>query len=427
MTVPYTVCAYYTEGDYEDVVKPLRESLEHLGIKHYLKKYPSRGLWIENCAMKPEFILHCLERFEKILYVDADAIFDREPEDIFTGDMHYYKFRGEEPLSGTLYFNRKAIPFIEAWVELQKEHTRVFDQEVMATLIPKFQSQMSIKPLPDKYIKIFDLMRRVVNPVITHYQASRKYRKNKVKERIMTIGFVLPSKVRILADGTFYLVRRDKAIEEYMDSNLTRYPNERKWYPDVKDTDLDLLRDIFKGQTANIIGKGPSLDNLTAKDIVDGPIIALNEAIHKVESLDLPNSTIVVQQDAHLEGKCIPSKDKTKMFISAMAGQCGKGFANRVVYKAVSLGLRDASLSAQIAIGLCKVFGITKIRMVCFDACVNKKTAYAECVGSKPEEHGKPERFLRHRKILDADLRRYSPEWVIPVNTPSSDDKPQQS
>lgn len=426
--IPYTICAYYTEGDYEKVVVKLRDSLERFKIPHYLKKYPSKGRWIENCAMKPKFILHCLEDFEQILYVDADAIFDRPPEDIFDGDFHYYTYRNSEALSGTLYINRKATPLIQAWSDLQNQHPLVFDQEVMAKVIPDYQLSMKIKQLPIEYIKIFDLMSKVKNPVITHYQASRKYRESNIKESIM--DFVLPKKVRILSDGTYYLVRADRHIEQYMDDNFKRYPNERKWYPDIEDSNLDMLRGLFEGQTANIIGKGPSLDYLSANDIVDGPIIALNEAIHVVELLGLPNSTMVVQQDSHLGDKCVPSNDRTKMLVSFMAKQCGKDFANRIVYNPVSLGLRDASLSAQIAVGLCRLFGISKIRFLCFDACVNGNTNYAKAIGSKPEEHGEPTRFLRHRDILKTAAKKFNPEWVIPAPIGNDDlpngDKPQQ-
>lgn len=52
-----------------------------------------------------------------------------------------------------------------------------------------------------------------------------------------------------------------------------------------------------EGQTVYIIGKGPSLLNLTAEMIGSGPVVTLNHAILYVRKLALPNPIYAMQKD----------------------------------------------------------------------------------------------------------------------------------
>lgn len=432
MTIPYIVVAFYTlKTPYVGVVEVLRSSILKYNIPHYIKGYPDRGEWVRNCAMKPEFLLHCLSAPEcdgkDILYVDADATFEREPENIFNDYIFYYhRYQNKEPLSGTLYIRNcpNMIRFLNEWIDLQKEHPTVFDQEVMARVIARHDKEWAFGPLPEQYIKIFDLMRRVENPVIVHHQASRRYRNRKDPIGRLTMDeFVLPQKIRILQDGTYYLVRRDRVIETYMDLHTKRIGGERRWYPNIEGSDVNVFKDLFAGKTAFIIGKGPSLDLLSQKDLKgDGPIICLNESIHVVEPLvEKTRPLFVIQQDKQLLDTCVPSRLTTKMFISYFSQECGKDFSNRFIYKPVDLGLKDTSLTVQLAIGFCKVFGVSALKMFCFDACVTKQTDYAKAIGYSPSRNGDPSRFLRHRKIIEDAARKFKLEWILPKASASGD------
>jgi len=62
-------------------------------------------------------------------------------------------------------------------------------------------------------------------------------------------------------------------------------------------TMIEQMCDLHQGEICWIIGKGVSLDSLRPEHIGDGPIIALNHAIIKVEELELENEIYSLQAD----------------------------------------------------------------------------------------------------------------------------------
>ena len=60
---------------------------------------------------------------------------------------------------------------------------------------------------------------------------------------------------------------------------------------------VEELKDRYKGMTAWIVGKGPSLQYLKKEDIGAGPVITINSAITAVESLGFENPLFSMQKD----------------------------------------------------------------------------------------------------------------------------------
>ena len=60
---------------------------------------------------------------------------------------------------------------------------------------------------------------------------------------------------------------------------------------------LGELRGKFRGGTAWIVGKGPSLAHLRREHFGAGPVIALNQAIAVLEALGLANPVYALQKD----------------------------------------------------------------------------------------------------------------------------------
>lgn len=56
---------------------------------------------------------------------------------------------------------------------------------------------------------------------------------------------------------------------------------------------------LYPGQTLWAVGRGPSLANLQAKHFGEGPVIAINQAIEVVETLNLPNPVYSMQKDVY--------------------------------------------------------------------------------------------------------------------------------
>lgn len=152
------------------------------------------------------------------------------------------------------------------------------------------------------------------------------------------------------------------------------------------------------GQRAFIIGKGPSLDTVEVirDQLATGVIFCLNESIHQVEKLDLPQ-VYVVQQDSELEFRCTP---KTAIhFMNSWQHQPGirnrKSHVtvspwdpNAVLYRPDFFKETEGTLSAIIALKIAAYMGIKKVTLCCFDAmkdCFQGPMTYAKCIGIQRE------------------------------------------
>ena len=72
---------------------------------------------------------------------------------------------------------------------------------------------------------------------------------------------------------------------------------------------VDELRELYAGETAWIVGKGPSLKHLRAAHFGEGPVITMNESILIVQKLGLANPIYSMQKDgchmASVEERCV--------------------------------------------------------------------------------------------------------------------------
>jgi len=189
---PISICAYYTiDTPYEQEIEKLTKSLDILdplvwpfmcmGVRNH-------GKWVLNCAQKPTVIKRFLTMTSNdLLYVDADAIFRREPTLIqeLPDNVHIaatYTNQGRrEILSSTVFIRNSAIghAIVDDWIELQAIHPEKWDQKVLTTVLAGYQEYF--QELPREYSKIFDTHANVKNPVIEQYQASRRF-KRKVRK-----------------------------------------------------------------------------------------------------------------------------------------------------------------------------------------------------------------------------------------------------
>jgi hypothetical protein len=181
------VVGYYTIGTpYEKESELMEQSAYQFGVeKVYLKGIPDKGKWELNCGQKPEILLafaHMLKR--PFLYVDVDARFKRYPDILDLDWSHYgigvHFFKGKELLSGTIWINPtpQILGLLELWKQECDLHPGQWDQKVLQRILT---AEYPVFKLPPEYAFIYDLSRRYygkdINPVIEHYQASRKYRR----------------------------------------------------------------------------------------------------------------------------------------------------------------------------------------------------------------------------------------------------------
>lgn len=192
---PLVISFYTLKTLYQLEVQNLIASCKQFDLEAEIEGVKSFGSWELNCAYKPFFILGKLQELKRpVLWVDADAVFVQRPiwEDYFNADLAV-RIETSLPythpskvMSGTLYVNYtpEAMGVLRDWIaECQKQLTDLnrkeefWDQIALRNVLQR-QTAAKIHPLPPAYVKIFDHPSDPQNePIITHYQASRRLKK----------------------------------------------------------------------------------------------------------------------------------------------------------------------------------------------------------------------------------------------------------
>jgi hypothetical protein len=170
--------SYYTPA-YKGYADNLGASLRQFGLKYEIRAINGFGKWEKNCHYKPVFLKEMMEKYNQpVVWVDADAEIQSYPFlfDNTTADIAVHYKGGHELLSGTIFLNNtpKAKELVDIWVKAAKDKPLELDQVTLKYATNCWDGK--IKRLPARYTNIHDLM-NVPNPIITHNQASRRYRK----------------------------------------------------------------------------------------------------------------------------------------------------------------------------------------------------------------------------------------------------------
>jgi hypothetical protein len=166
---------------YKPLALKLIKSLNNLGLKHDVVEYESMGSWVQNCLYKAEFIASKQREHGKVVWLDADCLVLKTPSlfDTIEEDIAYHLFKNKELLSGTLFFNDtdNARKLIDAWVRKNTEKKNTWDQKNLQEVVRELKPSHYL--LPPEYCFIFDSSKKhygALDPVIEHYQASRKFK-----------------------------------------------------------------------------------------------------------------------------------------------------------------------------------------------------------------------------------------------------------
>lgn len=187
--MPLIISHYTKDTGYEEEVKNLRGSLERWGLEYELKGIESLGDWRRNSNYCSTHILEALKNNpdKDILRVDADAVIQALPtiflQDDFVGDIaahiHTFRWIENELMGGTLFFrnNEKVRELVEFWDYLiNKSKPKLRPGDALKEIIESKRFEIVFQELPDTYCKIFDFMKYIKEPVIEHFQASRRFR-----------------------------------------------------------------------------------------------------------------------------------------------------------------------------------------------------------------------------------------------------------
>lgn len=186
-----TVVTFYTRNTpYEQEAQRLESSCRRFGIRFRSYATDSTGSWERNTQQKPQIIRQALDdTTEDILWVDADGTIMNQPTlfrnyqpDIGYPQVDWSKHscgrNDTETLSGTIYFrnNKKVKSFVDAWIASTKRHPTWVDQQSFSATLRKWRKKLHTEMLPEQYCQIFDTMADTGEPIIEHYQASRRLR-----------------------------------------------------------------------------------------------------------------------------------------------------------------------------------------------------------------------------------------------------------
>lgn len=201
----WRACGYYTGNTpYEHII---REYLETSCIKHKIPftiaGIPDYGSWYKNTAYKPKFVMEMLNsnpKDECIVLLDADStiekypiLFDEIPEeyDIAFHVLDWNSWYGhtnniKELLTGTMFLrnNDKVRKLCEEWFDIAW-NTMEWEQKVLQKILDKHDVKCYNLPIEYCYMKSRpgDLEPLVkADPIILHYQASRKYKRSVRKD-----------------------------------------------------------------------------------------------------------------------------------------------------------------------------------------------------------------------------------------------------
>ena len=207
----WMVVSFYTKGTgYEQEIKKLEASLKRFKLPYHFYGCKQYGSWRANLNCKSASIMAALDKFQDhdIVFLDADAIVRQYPvlfNDLsFNGlhDMaaHFHAYPQSVPggslLSGTLWFrnNETTRQLIRLWHQIGLENPLVRHQHCLRLAIEEWKrlgNRLSIFRMPSSYTCIFDYRaNKNVDPVIEHFQASRKLKSEVGKSPLFDSNFL---------------------------------------------------------------------------------------------------------------------------------------------------------------------------------------------------------------------------------------------
>ena len=194
--MPIIVSHYTMNTGYEQEVENLISSLDKWKLRYDIEpieSFKQEGnveSWRRNSNYCSVLVQKKLKQYpnDDILRVDADAVFQRFPslflEDDFNANIaahiHDFRWHHQELLGGTIFFrNTPTVQWlVDYWAwECMVNRPDKRNPDLLKEIVDSKKFNVVFGELPDTYCKIFDIMRDVQDPVIEHFQKSRRYRK----------------------------------------------------------------------------------------------------------------------------------------------------------------------------------------------------------------------------------------------------------
>jgi hypothetical protein len=155
--MPKLISFYTDDWLYPNHAERLKKECDNLGLQHRIERLESHGGYLQNCRMKPDFILRCLlEEKTPVLWIDVDASILKLPTyfvnlqaDISAKRMSPRRNRIWHV--GTMWFNynKKTLDYVTEWKNL----TLDWSDELSFDQLYKSNRDINIVDMPKQYFR----------------------------------------------------------------------------------------------------------------------------------------------------------------------------------------------------------------------------------------------------------------------------------
>lgn len=163
----------------------------------------------------------------------------------------------------------------------------------------------------------------------------------------------------------------------------------------------------FVGQRASVVGTGPSLLKLTAKDFGTGPVLVINDALLTIRKLKLANPVYSLQKDGCLARPVVP---EILVLSKAQSRRCFPTYPMRHVLDVRQMGLKINAMSTEWAVAIAHSLGCTSVRMLAMDSIHGDFGRVVD--GQVMADKGRGYLFASKKAQQVADRLRMGIEWT---------------
>lgn len=214
-------------------------------------------------------------------------------------------------------------------------------------------------------------------------------------------------------DASFSLPRCPLQLQRQLDQTYRRIGRKLRWAIKIA-TDTGLFSTFGNAYGCWFVGKGPSIDNLRLDHFDrEGPIICINESIHAVEDLLdaiseeerqaflVFHPLFVMQQDITLGSTCHPKYGR--LIVSGRSAKFYSDLEDKIIFSPEQLLNQTTVITVQCAIMFARGYGAKSFGFIGFDGAFGEKE-YARRIGYDARMGGRKDRFLGHKRLIDAAL-----------------------
>jgi hypothetical protein len=156
--LPLIISFYTPDWTYPTHAKRLKKECDNLNLESRIEERDSRGGYLQNTCIKPEFIRDMLhEEKRPVLWIDVDGSIYKRPTFFDSLDADFAAKRMDKNRKrawhvGTMWFdyNPLVLDFVDQWIEITGE---LSDESSLEATWKHFPS-LKISDIPEEYFRI---------------------------------------------------------------------------------------------------------------------------------------------------------------------------------------------------------------------------------------------------------------------------------